>query len=111
MMVDSLFKEEGHLWKQCYSVCCDDVPAMLGARHGSTARVQQENPSVVIVHCLLHRENLASRKLSHELKKVMQDVFQVGISLKPELSTHGYLLKCALILDLNTYTNLPLQSD
>ena len=50
---------------------------MLGERPGFTARVKQENPSVVVVHCLLHRENLASRKLSNELKKLMQEVIQV----------------------------------
>ena len=77
MMVDSFFKEEGLHWKQCYSVCSDGAPAMLGARQGFTARVKQENPSVVIVHCLLHRENLASQKLSHELQNVMQEVIQV----------------------------------
>ena len=32
---------------------------------------------MVIVHCLLHRENLASKKLSHEFQKVMQEVIQV----------------------------------
>ncbi|XP_068233589.1 protein FAM200A-like [Palaemon carinicauda] len=50
---------------------------MLGARQGFIARVKQENSSVMVVHCLLHRENLASQKLSHELQKVMQEVTQV----------------------------------
>ena len=31
--------------------------------------------NVVIVHCLLYHENLASRMLSHELKKMMQEIF------------------------------------
>ena len=73
MMVDSFFKK-GLFWKQCYSVCCDGGAAMLGMNHGFTAQVKQENASVMIVHCLLHHENLASRKLSHELKKVISDV-------------------------------------
>ena len=50
---------------------------MLGARQGFTARVKQENPCVVIVHCLLHRENLAAQKLSNDLQKVMQQVIQI----------------------------------
>ena len=77
VMVDFFFKQEELLWKQCYSVCCDGARAMLGVCQGFTARVKQENPNVVIVHCLLHRENLASKKLSHEFQKVMQEVIQV----------------------------------
>ncbi|XP_068205433.1 protein FAM200C-like [Palaemon carinicauda] len=77
MKVDSLFKEEGLLWRPCYSVCCDGAPAMLGARQGFIVSVKQENPSVMVVHCLLHHENLTSLKLSHELQKVMQEVTQV----------------------------------
>ena len=50
VMADLFFKQEGLLWKQCYSVCCDGAPAMLGSRQGFTARVQQENQSVLIVH-------------------------------------------------------------
>ena len=50
---------------------------MLGACHGFTAQVKQENPSVGIVSCLLRRENLASRKLAHELRKVLQEIIQV----------------------------------
>ena len=50
---------------------------MLEACHSFTVQVKQENTNVQIVHCLLHCENLASRKLSHKLKKVMQEVIQV----------------------------------
>lgn len=76
MMVDSFFREEGLNWKQCYSVFCDGAPAMLGARQGFIARVKQEK-CVVIVHCLVHRENLAAQKLSKDLHKVMQEVIQI----------------------------------
>ncbi|XP_068246495.1 SCAN domain-containing protein 3-like [Palaemon carinicauda] len=58
MKVVPSFKEEGLLWRQCYSVCCDGAPVMLGARQGFIARVKQENPSVVVVHCLLHQNTL-----------------------------------------------------
>ena len=62
---------------QCYSVHCDSAPAMLRARHGFTAQVNQENLSEVIVDCLVHCENLGSSKLSQELKKEMKEVTQV----------------------------------
>ncbi|XP_066945206.1 zinc finger MYM-type protein 6-like [Macrobrachium rosenbergii] len=76
-LVDNFIKEEGLKWDQCYSVCSDGAPAMLGARQGFTARVKQVNPTVIVTHCLLHRENLASRKMSLELNTVIEDVIQI----------------------------------
>ncbi|XP_042228049.1 zinc finger BED domain-containing protein 5-like [Homarus americanus] len=76
-LVDSFIKEENLSWDQCFSVCSDGAPAMQGARQGFTARVKQVNPAVIVVHCLLHWENLASRKLSHELNSVMEDVIKI----------------------------------
>ena len=42
-----------------------------------SARVRQINPSVHVVHCLLHRENLAAQHLSLDLSAVMKEA--VGI--------------------------------
>ena len=58
--VDNFQQKEGN----CVSLCTDGAPAMLGARHGFTARVRQINLSVQVVHCLWHRENLAAKHLS-----------------------------------------------
>lgn len=75
--VESFLKDEGLSWNQCYSVCCDGAPAMLGARKGFTSRVKNVNPEVLILHCLLHRENLAAKHLSEELNIVMKEVIQM----------------------------------
>ena len=64
-------------WENCVSLCTDGAPAMLGARHGFTERVGKINPSVQVVHCLLHRENLAAQHLSLDLSAVMKEV--VGV--------------------------------
>ena len=42
-----------------------------------SARARQINPSVHVVHCLLHRENLAAQHLSLDLSAVMKEA--VGI--------------------------------
>ncbi|XP_076059510.1 zinc finger BED domain-containing protein 5-like [Oratosquilla oratoria] len=81
-LVDSCTKEEGLRWDQCVSVCSDGAPAMLGAPQGFTARVKQVNPTMIVTHCLFHRENLASRKISIELNTVMEDVIQIVNSIK-----------------------------
>ena len=60
-VVDNFQQEEGINCENCLSLCTDGAPAMLGSRHGFTARVRQINPSVQVVHCLLHRENVAAQ--------------------------------------------------
>ena len=76
-VVDNFRQKEGINWENCVSLCTDGAPAMLGARRGFTARVRQINPSVQVIHCLLHRENLAAQHLSLNLSAVMKEV--VGV--------------------------------
>ena len=76
-MVDCFFKDEGLMWSQCFSICCDGAPAMLGTRKGFVAKVKEANQNVIVVHCLLHRENLASRHISSDLGAVMDNVVAV----------------------------------
>ena len=75
--MNDFHEQEGLSWSSCMSLCTDGAPAMLGVRQGFTARVQKLNPEVKIVHCLLHRENLASQHLSQDLSTVMRDVVTV----------------------------------
>ena len=42
------------------------------------------DPEVVGRHCFVHRENLASRKLSSDLENVMQDVLRTANFIKVE---------------------------
>ena len=53
-------------------MCMDGAAAMLGAHQGFNARVT----AVIVIQCLLHRENLVSWKLSLELNYMMEDVIQ-----------------------------------
>ena len=75
------FQQDGIIWENCVSLCTDGAPAMLGARHGFTARVRQINSSVQVVHCLLHRENLVAQHLSLDLSAAMKEVIVV-VNLK-----------------------------
>ena len=75
--VNNFQQEEGINLENCVSLCTDGAPAMLGARHGFTARAKQINPSVQAVHCLLHRENLAAHHLSLNPFAVIKEV--VGV--------------------------------
>jgi len=76
-VVDKFQQKEGTDWENCVSLCTDGAPTMLCARQGFTVRVKQVNPYVQVVHCLLHRENLATKHLSPDLSAVMQEVVDV----------------------------------
>ncbi|KAK3892273.1 hypothetical protein Pcinc_003894 [Petrolisthes cinctipes] len=77
VMVDSFFKKHNIDWSNCLAVCSDGAPSMIGSRVGFVTRVKGENPDVIIIHCFLHRENLASQHLQPELHVVLNDVIQI----------------------------------
>ncbi|GMH35000.1 hypothetical protein BSKO_02861 [Bryopsis sp. KO-2023] len=76
-MCDKFFIDEGLDWNNCVALCVDGAPSMLGARNGFVARVKRVNANVHAIHCLLHRENLAAKRLSDDLGGVMQDVIVI----------------------------------
>ena len=76
-VVDNFQQKEGISWENCVSLCTDGALAILGARQGFTALVRQVNPSVQVVHCLLHRVNLYAQHLSPDLLAVIKEV--VGV--------------------------------
>jgi hypothetical protein len=63
-------------------LCIDGAPARFGAYQGFCARVKEVNLQVDIFCCLLHRENLASRRLSEGLDVVMKEAIQVENFIK-----------------------------
>jgi len=64
-------------WNNCVSVCTDGCPSMGGKNKGFVAYVLQNNPNVVVVHCMIHREALVAKLLPAGLKEVMDQVSQV----------------------------------
>ena len=76
-LVDNFFSTKGLSWNNCMAVTTDGAPAMKGVRKGFCARVKLVNPTVIITHCMLHRENLVAKKLQPQLNKVMHDVIEV----------------------------------
>jgi len=50
----------------------DGAPAMMGKRKGLLKLMKDENPGMLTVHCVTHRENLVAKQLSPELHTVMK---------------------------------------
>ena len=62
------------------------VFAQMGYPKGIVAHVKKVNPTFQVIHCMLHRENLASRELSETLYGVMKDVIDIANFVKAPAS-------------------------
>ena len=58
--MDDYFKTWNLKWENLCSVCTDEAPAIIGARSGFAQRVKELAPGATSVHCMIHRQALAS---------------------------------------------------
>ena len=89
--VDTKVKNDGLSWKQCISICIDGAGAMAGKHKGFLARVLQVAPRINFTHCIIHRENFASKTLDPDLKSVLDAAIKLLTLLNQDLSRHDYL--------------------
>jgi len=70
--IDDYIQENGLLWQNLVGFCTDGAPAMLGARSGLSAPVENKNASVITTHCFIHRQALSSKTLPKDLLAAMK---------------------------------------
>jgi hypothetical protein len=58
-------------WGKCVAVCTDGAAVMTGRKSGVVARIKAVNPKVKSVHCMLHRQALASKGMEPDLHFVL----------------------------------------
>jgi hypothetical protein len=58
-------------WNNCIAVCSDGAASMTGKKSGLITRIKTVNPEIRSIHCLIHRQALASKKLSSDLNDVL----------------------------------------
>jgi hypothetical protein len=68
--VNDYFTAEDITWANCIGICTDGTAALTGHEKGFQADVQQIGPHVNFIHCIIHREALASRDLEPKLNSV-----------------------------------------
>ncbi|XP_073533072.1 SCAN domain-containing protein 3-like [Phyllobates terribilis] len=82
-------------WSFCVGICTDGAAAMTGRLSGLTTRVKEVASECDSTHCVIHREMLASRKMSPELNSVLQDVIKVINHIKAHaLNSHLFEQLC-----------------
>ena len=74
--VDFFFEEHQFEWSNCVSVCADGAPAMMGSKKSFRSFVKKNN-NISVVHCLLHRENLATKEIQKNLAIVFKEIVSV----------------------------------
>lgn len=60
-------------WKKCIGVCSDGACAMTGKHGGVFVKIKGGGPETKFVHCSIHSEALASKKINANLKTVLNE--------------------------------------
>ncbi|XP_056147399.1 zinc finger BED domain-containing protein 5-like [Lampris incognitus] len=76
-LIDCFFTEHALDRKRCSHVCTDGAASMTGWHRGVVSRIRQVNPNIQSMHCIIHREALASKRMSPELDSVLTDAVKV----------------------------------
>ena len=93
--MDTRLHNYGLSWKCCISICTDRAGAMVGKHTGFFARVSQIAPHINFTHCIIHKENLASKTLDQQLKCVLDSAVQIVNYIKSRpLQTRLFTILC-----------------
>ena len=83
------FQHENLTWNRCVAVTTNGAAAMVGKHKGVTALIKQRSPNCMFLHCILHCEALAAKKLrgnssdeASELQKLLSDVVKIVNSIR-----------------------------
>uniref|UniRef100_A0A8C6TXJ3 DUF4371 domain-containing protein n=1 Tax=Neogobius melanostomus TaxID=47308 RepID=A0A8C6TXJ3_9GOBI len=65
-MIDSFFKEHDIEWTYCTHICTDGAAAVSGGVKGLLGQVKKVNTEIKWLHCIIHCEALAIKRVSPE---------------------------------------------
>ncbi|XDV14310.1 hypothetical protein PO909_014582 [Leuciscus waleckii] len=77
MAVDSYLTSYNLPYTNIVACCTDGAAAMMGRNKGFNSRLMEKAPDCVIFHCMIHRQALASKKLSRDLGDTLATVVKV----------------------------------
>lgn len=82
-------------WTKCVGISTDGAKAMTGRISGLISRIKNLAPEVKSVHCALHREALASKKIPDDLKTALSEVVKIINYIKARpLNSRLFALLC-----------------
>ena len=94
-VIDKFFAEGGILWDWCLSVCSDGAAALTGKNNGLMAWIRKKNPKVKWLHCIIHRQALASKRMNAHLHETLNKAVKVINFIKAQpLNSRMFKLLC-----------------
>ena len=84
-VVDAFFAEKSLNWTRCSSICTDAATSITGTIKGFVTLAKEKNPNVKWTHCIIHREALASKRMSPQLHDVLNCSIKVINFIKSRL--------------------------
>ena len=93
--LSSFFKSE-HLERKNLAICCTDAASpMLSCNLGFQAPVKQLVLTSKSVHCMLHRQALASKTSPDSIQTVLEQMIQISNFIKAKaLNSHAFKRLC-----------------
>ncbi|XP_042229496.1 SCAN domain-containing protein 3-like [Homarus americanus] len=64
------------------SCAADGAPVMMGKKNGVLKLLKDDNPQMLLVHCVIHRQNLVSKKVSPVLNETLNAVIKCINTIK-----------------------------
>ena len=71
------FTTEGLSWENVVGICIDGAQAVLGSRSGFLKLDKKHNRNIVGIHCMIHRQALASKTVHEPLRIHLQTVINI----------------------------------
>ncbi|KAK2711473.1 hypothetical protein QYM36_012591 [Artemia franciscana] len=94
-VIDKFFAEGGILWDWCLSVCSDGAAALTGKNNGLMAWIRKKNPKVKWLHCIIHRQALALKRMNAHLHETLNEAVKVINFIKARpLNSRMFKLLC-----------------
>ena len=82
-LLNKYFSEKQIDWRNCVGVCTDGAANMTGYRSGKVAKIKEiARKEMLFTHCIIHREYLASKKVSPDLKNVLNIAVKIVIAIR-----------------------------
>ena len=76
-VVLNFFNENDIPLQNMISIAADGAPAMMGKNNGFFKLMKDRIPSLMTIHCVIHRENLAASGLGDKLHSILSKVVEV----------------------------------
>ena len=77
-VLNGFIEERGLKWKNCIGVCTDGAACLTGRNSRLVTKIKDTaGNNLLSMHCYIHRQNLASKKMAPELNEVLSQSVKI----------------------------------